>query len=132
MRLGTQTASVMNNIMSRAVIGQPEPYVGMGATLLGWTDRYPATIVQVCKSKTGEVIEIAVQEDDAKRVDSNGMSEAQEYEFTPNPNGTGYRFKKDRKGMWREIRMGEKGRMVFTGGRGLRIGERDKYYDFSF
>lgn len=132
MKLGTQTASVMNNIMSRAVIGQPAPYVGMGATLLGWTDRYPATIVQICTNKAGEIVEIQVQEDDAKRIDQNGMSEDQDYEYTPNTSGTCYRFKKDRKGMWREIRMGDKGRMVFTGGRGLRIGEREKYYDFTF
>lgn len=132
MRLGTETNSLVNNLLSRAVIGQPEPFEGMGATLLGWTDRYPATVVQVCKNKAGEVIEIAVQEDDAKRIDENGMSECQEYEYSRNPDGTCYRFKKDKKGMWREIRMGEKGRMVFTGGRGLRIGDREKYYDFSF
>lgn len=132
MKLGTQTASVINNIMSREVIGQPEPFVGMGATLLGWTDRYPATIVQVCKNKAGAIVEIQVQEDNAVRIDSNGMSESQEYEFTPNPNGACSRYKMDRKGMWREIRMGDKGRMVFTGGRGLKIGVRGKYYDFSF
>ena len=132
MRLGTETGSLMNNLLSRAVIGQPAAKVGMGATLLGWTDRYPATITQVYANKVGEIVEIAIQEDLAKRVDNNGMSECQDYEFEADPNGTCYRFKKDRKGMWREIRMGDKGRMVFTGGRGLRIGEREKYSDFSF
>lgn len=132
MKIGTETNSLVNNLLSRAVIGQPEPFEGMGATLLGWTDRYPATVVQVCKNKSGDVVEIGVQEDLATRIDKNGISECQDYEFAPNPNGRCYRFKKDRKGMWREIGMGEKGRMVFTGGRGLRIGEREKYYDFSF
>jgi hypothetical protein len=132
MKLGTQTNSLVNNLMSRAVIGQPEPFVGMGATILGWTDRYPATITGVVKDKDGKVFWIVVREDRAVRTDKRGMDECQSYEFTTDPDGSRSEFKKDRKGMWREVRMGEKGRMVFTGGKGLRIGERDKYYDFSF
>jgi hypothetical protein len=34
MRIGTQTNSLVNHLYSRAVNGQPEPVIGMGATLL--------------------------------------------------------------------------------------------------
>ena len=34
MQLGKQTASINNHLLSRAVIGQPSPKLGMGATLL--------------------------------------------------------------------------------------------------
>ncbi len=44
MKLGTQTGSVINHLHSRAVIGQPEPVVGMGATMLLWSDRRACTI----------------------------------------------------------------------------------------
>jgi len=33
---------------------------------------------------------------------------------------------------WREVRDNGKGRLVLTGGKDLRIGEREKYHDFSF
>jgi primosomal protein N' len=56
MKLGAQTASLTNHLQSRATIGQPEPTVGMGATLLGWTDRYAGTIVEVLPQKNGSVI----------------------------------------------------------------------------
>lgn len=74
MRLGTQTGSVTNHILSRATIGQPEPTVGMGATLLGWTDRHACTIVEVSMER--DRIVVTVQEDNAKRTDSNGMRRA--------------------------------------------------------
>ena len=131
MRLGTETASVMNNIMSRAVIGQPEPAVGMGVTFLKWTDREPGTIYEVFK--VGKSTYITVTADDAKRIDNNGMSESQEYEFTPCPDGYRSVFRKNLKtGMWERVTKTESGRWAKAGGEGLRIGERDKYYDFTF
>lgn len=38
MKLGTQTGSTTNYLMS-GVKGQPAPEIGMGVTLLHWTDR---------------------------------------------------------------------------------------------
>lgn len=126
MKLGTETCSMINYLMS-GTVGAPKPEVGMGATKLGWTDRNPATIIEVLKG--GKVI--VVQADDAKRVDNNGMSESQEYEFTPNPNASREYYKLDKNGAYRSAYMNENGRLVFGSGQ-LRIGERDKYYDYSF
>jgi hypothetical protein len=126
MKLGTETGSVVNHLYARGVIGEPTPVVGMGVTLLSWTDRYAGTIMAI----QGNVL--VVTKDDVKRVDNNGFSESQEYEFTPNPNGTPQYFKKDRKGLWVQCRYSDNGRMVIARGLGLRIGERSAYHDFSF
>lgn len=76
MKLGTQTGSLVNHIYGSSA--NPVPEVGMGCTVLGWTDRHAATIVEV-KSPT----KIAVVGDIAERTDSNGMSENQEYRYSP-------------------------------------------------
>jgi len=129
MNLGTETGSLMNHLYSRMTIGEPEPVVGMGATLLSWTDRNPATIVEVNTKKRY----IVVQEDHAVRVDSNGMSEAQEYHFTPNPDANRRIYRKVKSGEWVEHQINpETGRLVQSRSAGLRIGERDKFYDYSF
>jgi len=120
MRLGTDTGSMINHLMS-GTRGAPTPVVGMGATILGWTDRHPATIVAV--SKTGSWVEI--QEDNAKRTDSNGMSECQDYEFTPNTEAQVCRYSLRKNGAY--VRVGDS-----VNGSRLRIGERSKYYDYSF
>ena len=121
----------MNHLYSRMTNGQPQPVVGMGATLLQWTDRDPATVVEVKSLKSGALL-IAVQEDKAQRTDNNGFSESQEYEYTPNPEAAKQWFRFEEGKGWRSVRANEKGRFVLTGGGGLRIGEREKYHDFSF
>lgn len=131
MKLGTQTASIMNHLHSRAVIGQPEPEVGMGATILCWTDRTPATIIEVIR--TWKILHIVIQEDRAIRTDKNGMSESQTYDFTPNLEARKQRYRRSAPGKWQAVALNENtGRWVATGGNGLRIGERDKYHDFTF
>lgn len=97
------------------------PEVGMPATLIMWTDREPCTVIEV--SASGKTITIQV--DSYKRLDDNGMSECQEYEFSPNPNG-------------RKIvaRMAKNGRYYGSGGmkNGSRVilGHRGKYHDYEF
>jgi hypothetical protein len=131
MRLGTQTGSLTNHILSRAVIGQPEPVEGMGATILSWTDRHAATIIHVTNAHAQTVI--YVREDTATRTDKNGMSESQSYAYAPNPQGRLYTFRRTKSGTWEEVSVNEKtGRFNKTGGCGLRIGERAEYRDFSF
>lgn len=131
MRLGTQTNSLTNHILSRAVIGQPEPEVGMGATILCWTDRNAATITKVWTWRKSMFV--TVQEDTAKRVDKNGLSECQVYEFSPNPNGATYTFRRLGDGRWQGAHFNTKTqRWSKSEGEGLRIGERNKYRDFSF
>lgn len=117
MKLGTETGSVVNHLKSRATVGQPTPAVGMGATILLWSDRHPATIIKVTP-KT-----VTVQEDTAERVDDRGpYTEEQEYRFSPNPNGATAVFRLTARG-WRQ-----------SGGKGagLMIGHREKFCDPHF
>lgn len=120
LRAGTQTGSLINHLMSGGK--NKIPKVGDGATILGWTDRYPATVIEV--SADGK--RIVIQEDNAKRIDNNGMSESQQYEYSRNPNATKvvYTLRKD----GRYVQLGR----PMKGGGNLAIGYRDKYYDFSF
>jgi hypothetical protein len=132
MKLGRETGSLINHLQSVATRGQPTPAVGMGATVLGWTDRHAATIIDVFN--VGKTQYVTVQYDDSRRTDTNGMSESQTYEYTPNPYGIKetYRFS-GQTGQWQAVRKNtETGRWKKTSGYGLRIGVREKYHDFSF
>ena len=127
MKLGTQTNSVINSVY--ASTRGPEPVVGMGATLLSWTDRNPGTVVEVNHRKRF----IVVQDDDYRRTDKNGLSESQAYEYTPNPNGHRRIFRKMKDGRWAEhVVNPDTKRLVKAGGCGLLLGRREKYHDFSF
>lgn len=129
MRLGSQTGSLTNHLYSRMVKGAPIPQVGEGATILCWTDRHGATVVEVLKG--GKYI--AVVEDDCRRIDKNGMSENQEYEYTPRLDGVKKWYKREKDGRWSEVRFNEAtGRFKKTGGGGLCVGVRDTYHDYSF
>lgn len=133
MKLGSQTASALNHIMSRQVIGQPKPREGMGATLLGWTDRHAATIAAVIGPESKAPI-LRVQQDRATMVGGSCMSESQAYTFERNPAGAEYYFRMEPNGTWQEVtKNAATGRFnKVKGGKGLRIGERDEYYDPSF
>jgi len=94
------------------------PMIGMGATIHIGSDSHPATVIQV----TNNGKRVVVQEDNATRTDSNGMSESQSYTYEPDPNGAIYiaTLRKD-------------GRYRVTGGKmPISIGFRRKYYDYSF
>ena len=132
LKAGRDTGSLVNHLYSpHDQEHAREPFVGMGATPLSWTDREAGTIIEVAKSKKGEWI-ITVQEDDAKRIDQNGFSESQDYEYSANPEGPKLMFRyEDGKG-WRAVRKNEKGRLVLTGNGDVLIGAREKYHDFSF
>lgn len=113
MKLGTETGSLVNHLFSGP---QPiVPEVGMGCTMLSWTDRYAGTIIKVTPCT------ITVQRDKTTRIDNNGLSELQEYRYERDPDGTTYIFRKTKKG-WR----------CSGHGMGLLIGERREYYDHSF
>lgn len=113
LKAGTETGSAFNHFFSR--MDGPAPAVGMGATVLCWTDRHAATIIKVTP-KT-----VTVQRDHAIRIDQNGMSESQTYRYEPNPNGEIQAFRMTRRG----LRHGHSGN-------GLLIGDRREYHDFSF
>jgi hypothetical protein len=110
---------VQGNIINRiAEDFKPKvPEVGMGATLLMYSDRHAYTITEVKGNKLWAV------EDKAIRTDSNGMSDSQSYRYEP---GTGkpelFSLRKD--GRWHEG--------TTLKGTVLQIGERDAYHDFGF
>lgn len=131
MKLGTQTGSVINHLHSRAVIGQPEPVVGMGATMLLWTDRSACTIVNVQQVR-GKTI-VTVQTDHATVIAGSSHDGSAEYRYNPNPKGGEYHFRREADGRWQQVAISNQtGRWGKAGGRGLRIGERDEYRDPSF
>lgn len=112
MRLGSETGSLMNHVFTAS--RQVEPVVGMGATMCAWTDRHAATIVKVTKTQ------VHVQQDIARRIDTNGMSEMQTYAYEPDPKAPVIVFRKTKRGYRSKC------------GYGLLIGARREYYDFSF
>lgn len=128
MRLGRDTGSLVNHVLSA---GSPVmPAIGMGATILSWTDRHAGTVVGILTRRDGSLLGVRVQEDTATRVDRNGMSEAQAYDYTPNPEGHVWTFRRHN-GAWRECHAN--GRVMAKGsGMGLALGRRERYYDFSF
>lgn len=117
-----QYGSLINQIAATGV--DPDVIVGDGATVLYWSDRQAATIVQVDRFKSGqrkgEVSGVWVTYDKATRVDRNGMSDDQSYEYETQSDGERVLFKRRKDGRYRN-----------AGGAVLRIGTRDHYYDFS-
>lgn len=134
LKLGTETASLINHIHSRATLGQPIPAVGMGVTFLSWTDRSAGTIQKATQlpSKVW-AWEIEVTRDSERLVGGSCMSEDQEYVFEQHPDAPRVIYRCRRVGgEWVRHRLNENGRMVMSRGNGLRIGERDAYRDPCF
>lgn len=103
-----------------------------GATMGCGSDRYAGTVVEVRFNDAKVPNFIAVREDHAKRVDSNGISESQAYEYTPDENGRMWYFKTNRKGEWRTAYYNEEtGRYNIPEGArgGVHIGSRRKHID---
>ena len=119
--------SLMNRLYEGMIIDAPEPKAGMGATVTHYTDRDAATVV----AWDGKIV--TVQYDHAERVDSNGMSDAQQYKYTPNPEGTKLYFRRDKHGRWvNVIRSRTTGRWISSRSCGLALGIRDAHFDYSF
>lgn len=123
------TGSLVNHLMGDRTL-QPVPEVGMGATLLYWSDRHAATIVGIeSLVKEGDKVvkgTIRVRRDRAIRTDSNGMSESQSYRFEPDPDSPTMEFTFRKTGAW--VCKGQSSK----GGLKVGIGHRDEYHDFSF
>ena len=133
MRLGTETGSVINHLYSRATRGQPEPEVGMGATILGWTDRYAGTIARIFN--VGKSTYIEVRYDRVERVDGNGLSEQQTYRCQPDPEGAAIFFRlRPGQSRWEFAYYSHVADRWYgrKSGLGVRIGCRDPYRDPSF
>lgn len=138
MKLGTETASVSNHLMSRGTIGQPNPEVGMGATILRWSDRDAATImwVGVVTIRGQTVPAVGIQQDIAKRLIGCVSDGTARYGHEADNTAPviGFAFVD---GAWRQaeriMRAGKptKSHKVVKG-LYLRIGERNTYVDPSF
>jgi hypothetical protein len=117
LRAGTQTGSLINHVISGSIMESPK--VGMGCTIICWTDRRAATITEV--SPSGKLVGIV---QDVATAKFKGMTDQQDYEYAP---GTGkptyYTLRKN--GAW--VRQGERIR-----GQRIVIGQRNEYHDFSF
>lgn len=111
-----RTGSLVNHLYDGAIGKSPE--VGDGATIVHWTDRTAATVVEV--SRTGH--RIVVQADKAIRTDSYGMSDAQSYRYERDENGALTAATRRKDGSYR----------VTGGSSRVLIGKRDAYHDYSF
>lgn len=107
--------SLINHLLSKSASSVPE--VGMGATQLRHTDRSPWTVVEIVSAR-----EVVVQADQYRRTDRNGLSEDQEYEYTPDPDGAKLTLTARKDGSWRVKGWGG----VFV------LGSRERYCDPSF
>ena len=107
MRYGSFT----NVMIDRVAPTMPE--VGMGCTEIMWSDRNPCTIVAV--SKSGKSFDFTY--DDYKRIDKNGFSEDQTYEYTPRPDAPRNRARLCKDGRYK------------CHGVTIRVGIREKYDD---
>ena len=132
MKLATETASLVNHLYARSVIGQPEPEVGMGATMLMWSDRKPATVVDVRTGRQGRVT-VVVQQDEAIITGGSVQDGTAAHRYERDPNGWRLVFERQANGRWRQLVLNERGKPIFSeDGLGLRLGERDRYIDPTF
>jgi len=114
--MSVDTASLINSIQRDS--NQSTPKVGMGATRLMWTDRHAYTVIEV--SKNGK--RCTVQQDSALRVDRRGMTDWQDWSYTPNPEGRIETVSLRKDGKWRKV--GDTDLYA--------IGWRDEHHDYSF
>lgn len=111
LKAGTETGSLVNHILSAS--GQPKPEVGMGATILMWTDRWAATIVKVTPKQ------VHVRQDRATLTKGHWSTEIQEYKHEPDPDAPVLVFRMTKRG-------------YRCNGWGLFVGNRRQYRDPSF
>lgn len=119
LRAGTETGSLVNHIASTQGAELFERVrVGDGVTILRWSDRTPATVIEI---RPGRYPVVVIQEDHAARIDQNGMSEMQDYTYERDPDGTTHEVS-FRRGAWR----------VRGSDNGVHFGSREKYWDPTF
>lgn len=116
LKLGTQTGSLFNHLMSN---GSTAPEVGKGATVLHWTDRSAYFVTWVSEDKKRCKIERPI----CKRADKNGMSDDQDwiYEIDPTAQPIELKFTY---GKWRDAET----KHIYN----IRFGFMSEYYDYSF
>tara|TARA_R110000824_G_scaffold164633_4_gene340950 strand:+ start:152 stop:499 length:348 start_codon:yes stop_codon:yes gene_type:complete len=115
MRKQVRTGSLFNNLYQDTKSN--EPVVGMGATILRWTDRTACTVARVVTPKT-----IEVTPDKATRTDDHGRSDAQSYEYETDPDAGAYRVTLRKDGRWK----------ISGTQTVVLLGVRRHYHDYSF
>lgn len=109
------------------IVVDDELNIGDGVTLNYYSDEKPATVVEI--DPKGKWIK--VQMDIAKRIDKNGMSDCQEYEYFRDENGYIRTFYKTR--MKDYTLFTDTGRSTYNSyGIYLRLKVRRKYFDYTF
>ena len=105
------------------------PVVGMGVTITYWSDRDPATVIEVKNFKSGtrkgQPREITIQHDDWKVVSGSEGDGSAKYEYSRNAEAATAVYVVNAKGRW--VRKGQGGK-----GSGLILGSRNRYYDPHF
>lgn len=132
MKLGTQTGSLVNHIMSNTSVRDIVPGV-TGATFLSWTDRNPGTVMEVFTK--GAYTYYGITHDDWAIVEGSEQDGSARYDYVTNPEAYKeyFRAKTDGSSGFQKVRVNDDtGRWVKVGNGGLRIGERDRYYDPHF
>ena len=101
--------------------------IGDGVTLNYYSDETPATVIEI--GRNGSFL--IVQEDNAKRIDNNGMSDCQDYEYSRNEKGRIHTFYKTRRKD--KTFYTNTGRSTYNEyGVYLTLKHRRKYFDYSF
>lgn len=127
MKIGTETGSLINHLMSNKTI--KDIVIGeTPATYLSYSDRYPATVVETFEK--GKFNYVVIQLDKYVRTDNYGFSDVQEYEYSRDPEGSRYTFRVTDKGFVSVYEDSETKRFK-KGSGGLCIGVRERYYDFT-
>jgi len=123
MKLGTDTGSFFNYLMGNSMT---IPEAGKGATVLHWTDRSAYFVNSV--SADGK--EVVIERAKAVRVDNNGMSEAQDYNYERDPQAQPETIKFTY-GKWRRVYRELGGKTTYSP-INIIFGTMREYYDFSF
>ena len=110
--------SLQNRLQEGAGV---KPEVGMGVTEMQWSDRTPWEVVEVIDDR-----HIKVRRLDWKRIDNNGMSECQDYEYTSNEENYVATLFLTKQNQWRE-RIGRS-----LGCNRFHVGFAERYYDYTF
>ena len=96
MKLGKETGSFFNHLMSRDVT---PPVVGKGATKFMWSDRHAYDVLAVDEKDKSCLI----RRSKAERTDNLGMSDIQNYKYSTDEEAVAIRLIY-RRGAWREDR----------------------------
>lgn len=110
-----QYGNLMHEIVSTK--SKLTPAVGMGVTVLCWTDRHAGTITRVSPSKKS----FFFRQDKATRTDKLGMTDSgQQYSYEADPTAQEQKAILTRRG-WKVVK-----------GTKIVLGMRDEHYDYSF